>query len=921
MKTTKWLILFCLFGMVGTGVSAYDFESGGIYYNITSSGGNETCSVTSSGSYNSYSGRVTIPSSVSYGGKTYSVTSIAAMTFFRCSSLTSITIGNSVASIGAAAFQGCSSLASVTIPSSVISIGINPFSGCSSLTSIVVNKDNPIYDSRNDCNAIIETASNTLIVGCQKTIIPNSVTSIRTYAFSGCSSLTSVIIPNSVTSIGEHAFSDCTSLASVTLPNSITSTGSLAFSGCSSLTSVTIPGSVTSIGYGAFSDCSSLTSVTIPGSVTSIGGSAFSGCSSLTSVTIPGSVTSIGGSAFSGCSSLTSVTIPGSVTSIGGYAFSRCSSLPVFGNIRYADTYAIGAVDKTQSTYTIKDGTKWVGDDAFYGCSGLVSVTIPGSVTSIGIYAFRDCTSLTSVSIPSLVTAVGESTFYGCSNLTSITIPGSVTSIGGSAFSGCSSLTSVTIPGSVTSIGDNAFGGCISLTSVAIQASVTSIGKSTFNGCRNLTSVAIPSSVTSIGSYAFQSCSSLTSITIPNSVTSIGENAFSSCTSLTSITIPNSVISIGEGAFSNCYSLPVFGNIRYADTYAIYTVDKRQSTYTIKDGTKWIGACALCDCSNLTSITIPGSVTSIGRRAFENCSSLTSVVSLIQEPFPFGTSAFSQIADNCVLTIPAGTREAYIAQGWSEYIFRGGIVEMTPQEITLVDGTAFENDVEEFYDEINYIRTFNNTKWQSLYVPFEIPITEELLEEFEFAYINAARQYDYDDDGEIDNLTIEIFKVKSGTLRANHPYLIRAKVAGEKTITVNKATLYATEENSIDCSTTALKFTFTGGYQTLNYDDIGGCYLLGGGTWNEVKEGGTMKPMRFYLKIESRGNGQVIPASAAAKPIRMTVFGEDDEVTVVQSPLLQEGAGEAPVFDLQGRRVEYPENGIYIINGKKVIVK
>lgn len=218
--------------------------------------------------------------------------------------------------------------------------------------------------------------------------------------------------------------------------------------------------------------------------------------------------------------------------------------------------------------------------------------------------------------------------------------------------------------------------------------------------------------------------------------------------------------------------------------------------------------------------------------------------------------------------------------------------------------------------QISYVRNFANTNWQSLYVPFEIPLTEVLLEEFDFAYINGAKLYDRDDDGTAEDLVIEVFKVKSGTLRANMPYLIRAKTTGSKTITVNEATLYATEENSIDCSTTTLKFTFTGGYETLGYDDIGGCYLLGGGTWNEVKEGGTMKPMRFYLRIDSR---DYQPFKAPV--IRMTVFGEDDELTEIQSPLLQEGAGEAPVFDLQGRRVEYPENGIYIINGKKVIVK
>ena len=218
--------------------------------------------------------------------------------------------------------------------------------------------------------------------------------------------------------------------------------------------------------------------------------------------------------------------------------------------------------------------------------------------------------------------------------------------------------------------------------------------------------------------------------------------------------------------------------------------------------------------------------------------------------------------------------------------------------------------------QISYVRNFSNTNWQSLYVPFEIPVSAALLEEFEFAYINAARQYDFDDDGTVDDMTIEIFKIKKGTLLANTPYLIRATATGTKTITVNDATLYATEENSIDCSTTSLLFTFKGGYSTLGYDDIGGCYLLGGGTWNPVREGGSMKPMRFYLKIGSR---DFTPFKAPV--IRMTVFGEDGEATEIEASPKSSPEGKELIFDLQGRPVDHPDKGIYILNGQKVLVQ
>ena len=281
------------------------------------------------------------------------LTSLRYGAFMRCNSLTNMTIPDAVTSIGSAVFYGCSSMTNMTIGKSVNFIGDMAFVDCPALACIMVSGENTTFDSRNNCNAIINSASNTLVTGCKNTIIPNSVTSIGDYAFYGCTGLTVIDIPKSVTTIGQWAFTYCSGLTNLTISDSVTSIGVAAFMGCSGLTSIVIPNSIKTIEANSFTLCKGLTGIEIPDSVTRIGEFAFSHCSAMTSLTIGESVSSIARGAFMGCSGLTRIDIPNSVDSIGYNAFADCNNLT---NFRFGNSVT------------------FIDSEVFVGCTNLASI-------------------------------------------------------------------------------------------------------------------------------------------------------------------------------------------------------------------------------------------------------------------------------------------------------------------------------------------------------------------------------------------------------------------------------------------------------------------------------------------------------------------------------------------------------------------
>lgn len=642
------------------------------------------------------------------------ITKIGDYAFCNLNVLETINIPSSVTSIGSQAFYGCKKLTSLTLPAGLQTIGTNAFYRCSGLSSISVEPNNTKYDSRNNCNAIIETASNTIIYGCMNTIIPNTVTTIGDYAFE-FSGIESITIPGNVQSIGQHAFYGC-DLKTVAIENGVKVIGDAAFADCSDLLPFVIPNSVETIGSSAFSYCTSLTSINIPNSVTTIGTQAFTGCSNLMSITLPDNLQSISYT-FYQCSNLKSITLPATLQSI-TQAFSYCTSLDVYcyanpDNLswsttssefkpNYATKFHVAANTKAKWREKFPSANvTFIGDlenieklEYAVGGNNSVEINVNNSdksavtgeivipstytdgtnsydVTTIANNAFADCSNLTSVSIPSTITSIGSGAFEGCSSLNNIVVDSNnpnydsregcnaiIETASNSLISGCKNTV---IPSSVTSIASKAFSGCVDLSSINIPSNVTSIGESAFKGCTALTSASLPSSLTSIAKEAFKG-TGLTGISIPSNVTSIGESAFANCAALATASLPSGLTSIAKGAFKGT---------------GLTTIE---IPYSVKS----VGESSFEGCSGLKSVTLPTDLAMIAKNTFLNCSSMTTVnipvaVTKIEE------GAFKNCDKLVAVTLPSGLVEL----GMSVFE-NSGLESITlPPEVTAIAQKAF----------------------------------------------------------------------------------------------------------------------------------------------------------------------------------------------------------------------------------------
>ncbi len=428
-------MLLSLVASAATGI-----EIDGIFYHFNST--TKTAEVARWAHGLKYTGDVVIPSTVTRNEVEYSVTSIEAN-----------------------AFANCSELISVTIPNSVTTLGKNLFNGCTNLASIVVEEGNPVYDSRENCNALIETASNKVIYGCSGSTIPDGITTIGNSAFLNCIGLTSIVIPNSVTTIENSAFEGCTGLTSFIIPDAVTNIEGSILSNCTGLSYLYIGKGITNLEEEAFTSCDNLKTVEINNNAIVLNKIAWFFNSSVKEYILGEDVTSIGDYAFYRCS-MTSVKMSNNVTSIGDYAFEECTNLTsiVFSN----NLVHIG---------------KW----AFAGCMELPSVTIPQSVKCIDLIAFQWCYKLTKVEVNSneVVSRDGEQfyTLTSCfgKQVEEYVLGEDVKKIAYIAFSESDKLTSVTISSNLTCVDDSAFHKCTSLTDMYCYAEqVPETGKDIF---------------------------------------------------------------------------------------------------------------------------------------------------------------------------------------------------------------------------------------------------------------------------------------------------------------------------------------------------------------------------------------------------------------------------------------------------------
>ena len=926
-RTMNKLLILIIMMLLPVMVSRGAVEIDGIYYSFNYS--KKTAEV--SNSPNKYSGKIVIPETICYLDASYNVTSIGYYAFRWCSGLTSVTIPSSVTSIGDEAFEYCSGLTSISIPSSVTSIGNNAFWGCSGLTSIsipssvtsigkkvftlcsgltsiVVDINNSKFDSRDNCNAIIETSSNCLIAGCKNTFIPSSVTSIGNSAFQGCSNLTSITIPSGVASIGDWAFRGCNSLTTVLIPSSVISIGSLPFSGCSNLKSIVVdnnnskydsrdscnavietssncliagckntflPYGVTSIGDYAFFECTGLTSLTFPSTVTEIGQNAFGGCDSQISLTIPSSMTSIGIEAFSDWRGLTSVTIPSSVTSIKYCAFAFCTGL--------TDVYCYANEVPITNEYAFYNGDL----EEF-----ISNVTLHVPSSSVEAYKstepwnrFKEVVAMEKTNKEAYAVLSPDNTllsFYYDDKKDNregaVYNEENFRTNGGNGWAENNDHRNV-----ITVRFDESFSEYNGLTNTSSWFHYFENLKSV-EGIKNLNTA----NVTDM-SAMFYWCRLLTDLDLSELNTSnviSMKRMFEFCSSLNSLTLSGfdtKKVTDMSGMFCYCE------NLKELDLSNFNTANVTSMTYDV-GGVLMFGM--FCNCSNLETIYIgPNWNTDKVSNSVNLFSGCTSLVggdgTVFDENYIDKTKAYAGI---------------------------GGYLTLKEEDDLQRYLDSLGDTEDEMADGV-YRRQFKNNEWQSGYLPFALNHSD-WSDHFDVAIIHGLSE---GGNGILQALEATI--VNEGTIEANTPFLIRAKAVTGDVLQVNvTSTDPKVREFAFDGENN--HYSIIGNYSKRTGLFSASHYRICDGWLNiPLRDNEVLLPYRWYLTI---GEESVDGFDPGNFPARLHIL--DGQSTDINSMKISQSNYSDKVYDLRGKQIEIKEGatlpkGVYIVNNKKVIIK
>ncbi len=791
------ILLLVIISALWTSASAVEID--GIYYYLegdeatVTNKAQDNVGRSRSDYTNAYSGSITIPSTVTYEGDTYTVRNIQQYAFYNCPDLKAIIIPSTVTSIAMINWNG----------------NVSCFNNCTSLKTFIVSSDNPNYSA---VGGVLFNKDKTTLLKCPQAksgefTIPSTVNTINDYAFYGCSSITSVSLPNSITSIGVFAFDGCTSLSSpITIPTGVKVVSNYAFANCSAITSVTIPEGVEEIGKDAFSSCTSLKEQILPSSIKKLGERCFSNCRSLNNINIPNGVTDIPEAAFKYCP-LTSITLPEGLITIG-----------------------VGAFAATQiSTIKIPKSVNYIGDYAFeYGSSYNLYVYNSPTAITLGNYVFS-FGSTVHVYAP-LVDAFKKDAKWGQYDI----------------------VGDIPIEHPVTSI---------DLNHSSLAMAPYTEGQ--------LTAIIKPDNATFKDVVYTSSNDDVVMILDDNTGKFMTMNAGTATITATPID--------GSGVKATC-KITVSDGIIKAESVTLNTTN----TTIALGSTKTLTATVLPEDATMRTVTWKSSNTD---------------VATVDE-------------NGVVTTVGAGTATITATAADGKGAYAECKVNVIYNTITLTDASSsYSNATEATANTIKYTRTFNSTNWQALYVPFSMKYSD-WNNDFEVAAINNVHQYDDDDNGIFDRTELEIVKVKSGSLKANTPYLIKPKTTGTKTITINNATLKKTEVNSIYCASVNTMYTFTGTYSTISGATMisNGYYGMGGGELVQAEDNdASLGAFRWYLKIENKEEGSYAPG-------KITVLCLDDEMaTGIDENVIDVENKVVGIYDANGRKINEMRNGLNIV--------